>query len=246
MEADLKQYAKWYENNLLVLNAAKTDIMTITASKTKFTHFPNIQFQNLKLKQSGYIKYLGFFLDQHLLFKKNLAAIKKKILQIIKCFMQNRKNVTSNTAAIWYKSIIRPILEYCAPTTFTSSLTIQNKLLAIENRCLKIINLQEKCITRQEHGIPPLLNRLKYLHLLAFFKLTHGLVPSIDNAILPTRAEPTTRLGAAGGFLLGVSSGSRTTLNFGVAVFNSLPPQIRSSQFLKEFKKELRNHLLRV
>jgi hypothetical protein len=218
--------------------------MTIAHQKINIKKLPPIKFLDLDLRQSDKMKYLGCILDNRLTFCKNLSAIKRKLFPVIKNFMTNRKYISSSIAAVWYKSLIRPILEYCAPVTFTTSESNKKEILTIENRCLKIISSGSKSITRANFYIPSVLDRLKYLYLVSFFKFTHGLVPIIDENLLPTKSSSYTRLGATGGFLLKTSSSVKTTLNFGVTLFNNLPRQIRGIGFLKEFKAELHRHLL--
>ena len=203
MESQLVKYSNWYNNNLLVLNAAKTTIITISNSKLKLNSLPNIKFQKLNLKQADKMKYLGFFLDNQLKFNKNLVYVKRKLFPIMSNFMKNRKYINENVATIWYKGLIRPILEYCASINYTASQKIINSFLAYENRCLKIINFkQTKINTRIKNNIPSLDSRMKYLYILTFFKLSEKVVPLIDPIILPTKIESTTRLGVSGGFLL--------------------------------------------
>jgi hypothetical protein len=157
--------------------------------------------------------------------------------------MSNRKFTSPTIAAIWYKTLIRPILEYCGSIIFTASDYIKKDLMTIENRCLKIISNQDKASIRSEYNIPTIDKRLKYLYLLAFYKLTHKITPIIDPTLLPDKITSVTRLGATGGFLLGTTSVKNSTLNFCAHVFNQLPPQIRGCVLLNDFKRGLRQHL---
>ena len=116
--------------------------------------------------------------------------------------------------------------------------------MSIENRCLKIISSVSKNTTRLKFNIPFLDDRLEYLYVLSFFKLTHGYVPVIDNLIIPVKVDSVTRLGNTGGYLLGVGSGLKTTLSYGASVFNSLPQHVRSLHLLKDFKRDSKAHLL--
>lgn len=242
LEASLSSYANWYEENLLILNAEKTNIITFSTAKSKLSDLPKINFQNIHIKQTDNIKYLGFYLDSKLKMKKHLSLSKKKIYPVIQNFNRNRKFITANISSIWYKQLIRPLLEYCAPAIFCSNKYIIKDILAIENRCIKIISSHSKTLTRYQHDIPLINYRLKYLFLVAFFKLTHKIVPIIDELLLPKRASSSvTRLGATGGFLLGAGTGQ--VMAQGVVQYNDLPQQIRSLSCLKLFKASLKAHL---
>ena len=154
-------------------------------------------------------------------------------------FRINRKFINNNIAALWYKSIIRPILEYGASVHFDTRKSIINSLTSIENKCLKIIDCGSKAVTRLKFNIPNIENRLKYLIYNLFFKLSHNHVPCIDENLLQHRANPSTRLGASGGFLLVEGS-----IYLGCKLYNNLPLKIRGIQSLKDFKKELKLHLI--
>ena len=129
--------------------------MSVSLKKHKNEILPDIHFQNSLIKQTKSMKYLGFFLDDRLNLKKHLSYIKSKTFPLIQNFMRNRIHLTSNVAAIFYKGLIRPILEYCSPSLATSSKTTLKDILAIENRCLKIISPNSKDLTRNIHNIPP-------------------------------------------------------------------------------------------
>ena len=239
LENSLIDFVSWYKRNLLVLNASKTDLMTISNKPLKTNSLPMITINESKLKQSDKIKYLGLVLDNKLKFNKSISLLKKKTFPVIQNLAINRKFISGDVAALWYKCIIRPILEYGASVHYDTRKSVIKNLLSIEYRCLKIIDKGPKTETRQRFNIPSIENRLKYLYLVSFFKLTHNYVPLIDDGLLPHRAASSTRLGMSGGFLLGKNS-----IYLGCRLYNNLPHQIRAIQSLKDFKKELKFHLI--
>jgi hypothetical protein len=243
LERSLIKYSKWYHNNLLVLNASKTDVVTFSFNKLNKENLPDLIVQDKAIKQSDSIKYLGMYLDNKLNFKKNLSILKQKLFPVIQNFGRNRKYINDHIAATWYKQLIRPILEYGAPIIHCSNNYIKKEILAIENRCLKIINKGSKASTRLNHNIPLINYRIKYLFLVAFFKFSHQLVPTIDETLLPDKPTSLmTRLSTTGGFLLGKSS--NRIMHIGITQFNSLPPDVRASTVLKDFKLSLKQTIL--
>lgn len=242
MEKSLNAASTWYDSNLLVLNASKTDIMTI--SNTKIKSLPNLHFKNLSIKQSPNIKYLGVILDNKLTLKPHIKKLKQKLYSIISSFNRNRKFLSPKLAALWYTGLIRPILEYSAPLLYCTNQSIQNEIIKIENRCLKIIQFnQSKSDTRKGHHIFLITQRFKYLFLLSYYKLIHGIVPAIDKSLIPEKLSSDTRLAEGGGLRL-AGAAHRFSLNsFGAGIYNDLPPGIRSLTTLKSFKASLRCHV---
>ena len=88
MENSIALASNWYAANKLVLNASKTDVMTI--SKSKGTKLPNLNFQGMSFKQSDNIKYLGMTLDKNINFKPHVKKLKQT--PIISNFEKTNKN----------------------------------------------------------------------------------------------------------------------------------------------------------
>ena len=163
-------------------------------------------------------------------------------MQLLALFWKFFIHLSLTHLKIYENKLIRPLLEYCAPVIFCSNKYILKDILAIENRCIKIISSHSKTLTRYQHNIPLINYRLKYLFLVAFFKITHKIVPIIDEILIPKRASSSvTRLGTTGGFLLGAGTGH--IMAQGVVQYNDIPQQIRSLSCLKLFKTSLKAHL---
>ena len=242
MEKTITKASKWYDENLLVLNAAKTDVMTISNSKISA---PNLNFKNLSFKQSDKIKYLGVILDDKLCFKPHIKKVKQKLYPIITSFQRNRKFLNSRLAALWYKGLIRPNLEYCAPILHCTGATIKHESERIENRCLKIINFNDSKIkTRDKHNIHHIYKRFEYLFLMSFYKLINGLVPVIDHGLLPEKLKSNTRLAGHDGLRQGRAEFGFSLNCYAAKLYNDLPPDIKLCSTIKNFKKALRCHVL--
>ena len=243
MQKSIKLASNWYSENCLVLNSAKTDVMTI--SNTSNIKAPDLKFDNLTFKQSSKIKYLGVILDCQLNFKPHTKKIKQKLYPIVTNFQRNRKFLSTKLAALWYVGLVRLNLEYCAPLLFTTNGYIKKEFLKIENRCLKIIDFDNsKDQTRRTFNIPKLTLRFEYLYLLSFYKLVNNLVPIIDKGLLPDRLNSDTRLAKNHGFRQSNDNFRFAMANFGAKKFNDLPNHIKQSQSLKSFKSAIRDHIL--
>ena len=245
MEKSIDQASNWYSENCLVLNSAKTDVMTI--SNTSGIKAPNLKFDNKSFKQSTKIKYLGVILDSNLNFKPHTGKIKQKLYPIITNFQRNRKFLSPKLAALWYVGLIRSNLEYCAPLLYTTNDYIKNEFLKIENRCLKIIDYNSsKDSTRKSFNIPTITLRFEYLYMLSFYKLVNNLVPIIDNALMPEKSTSETRLAKSNGFILSKYDFRFALANFGANKFNALPNHIKLCQSLKSFKSAIRSLILQL
>ena len=120
MENLMDSASEWYDQNLLVLNANKTDVMTICHQSTDS---PKKRFKGIEFKQLSKTKYLGILSDESLNFKPQSKKVKQKLYPMIKNFERNRKFLNPHLAKLWYTGLYRPHLEYCAPLTFSTNLT---------------------------------------------------------------------------------------------------------------------------
>ena len=72
---------EWLNNNILQLNIDKTNFILFHRSRIK--HKLNIKINDLIIKQSSYILFLGIFIDENLNWKKQINNIKNKLNRCI-------------------------------------------------------------------------------------------------------------------------------------------------------------------
>ena len=244
MESKISMASHWYSQNQLVLNATKTDVMTIANHKSDQP--PNLIIQDHVIKQSKKIKYLGVVLDHRLNMNAHVKKIKQKLYPVINCFSRQRRFLNLSLASKWYSGLIRPVMEYCAPVLYCSNKEVHDNLLKIENRCLKIINIhQSKLDTRRQLQLHNLKDRLHYLYMLSFYKITNSLVPIIDDNLLPEKLHSITRLSTNAGYRISKDRAKFSLCNFGAKAFNDLPDHIRKCTSLVHFKPEIKHHILK-
>ena len=80
MESLIISASHWYTGNKLVLNASKTDAMTVSKTNEKL---PKLNSGNMSFKQSEKIRYLGVNLDKKLNFKPHIKKLIQKLYPII-------------------------------------------------------------------------------------------------------------------------------------------------------------------
>ena len=153
LEESLAHYSNWYTNNLLTINSGKTNIMTISIKRVKLSSLPVIKFNSFDIKQCEKIKYLGFFLDRYLTLKQNLSRTKQKLYPVIQDFHRNRKFITPYIASIWYTSLIRPILEYGAPSLYTARKFITSEFIKVYGKAINFfVSFGSVCCIQYQNG----------------------------------------------------------------------------------------------
>ena len=69
---DLSNLVQWLRANKIALNVNKTDIVIFRSPRKQITKKMNFCLNGQKIRQKTYTKYLGVFLNEHLLFKDHI------------------------------------------------------------------------------------------------------------------------------------------------------------------------------
>ena len=120
----------------LKINEEKTKHMNIIGKKNLTCKIKNIELENVT-----HIKFLGITLDSKGLYEEHIEKIKNRCIPIIS-FLHKLKhcfNTNEKTLIIFYKSLIRSILEYGHVLLLNLTETRKNKIEVIQNKALRTI-----------------------------------------------------------------------------------------------------------
>ena len=127
----------------------------------------NIQINNKQIQLEPYPKFLGITFDPKLSFQKHFEQIEQSIYKRINILrvLKGKYWASSNNFLInFYKSYIRPLLEYSNIPFLISSNSIQDKLQILQNKILRIcLNADMYDTTTEIHqtaNIPMLKDRI--------------------------------------------------------------------------------------
>ena len=99
------------------------------------------KIKNIELENVTHIKFLGITLDSKGLYEEHIEKIKNRCIPIIS-FLHKLKhcfNTNEKTLIIFYKSLIRSILEYGHVLLLNLTETRKNKIEVIQNKALRTI-----------------------------------------------------------------------------------------------------------
>jgi hypothetical protein len=146
LEADLIIITEWVRNNMLVLNAKKSQAicfnfnqklgLKIQKSRSKLT----ISYENNKIAMFDQVKLLGVVKDNKLLFGPQTDALISKVNSKIALLKKSLYLFTDNFRPNLFKIFIQSIFDYC------SSLTIHLS-------CQKLHNSLELCFAKSIYNI---------------------------------------------------------------------------------------------
>ncbi len=114
LNTTLERVSEWFEYNRLSLNVSKTHLMIFrTQPSCKKMQDLVIEIKGQKINQQDKVKYLGIILDPQLTFKDHIEYVRGKTVGKIKLLSRISSVIKPSTALFLYKSLIRPVFDYC-------------------------------------------------------------------------------------------------------------------------------------
>lgn len=79
VQQDLDKLNKWFQNNLLTINVAKTNYVVFAAKNKKIEPFAPLTINNQLINGKTNEKYLGLVLDDKLTWRPHIDKIRTKL-----------------------------------------------------------------------------------------------------------------------------------------------------------------------
>ena len=246
LQSAMDDFVSWSSKNKLTLNESKTKLM-LFASKRRAK---NINIANVIINANGKrlsfvntFKYLGVNLDCELNMNHHVKELKKALAFKSYLLARLKSFIPSDILLKIYKVYALPLFDY-ADVYYGGAGTEQLlELQRIQNRCLKyclkLPKLTATDYVHQEASMPTLEKRRLYHTQLYGFKRSK-LNSFIDVRPLPTRAADAPLLMY---HLIHTASYERSIEVNVSQTWNKLPPIVRQTETLSEFKSLMKESL---
>ena len=186
MQKCVDDIQEWYEQNKLVINRSKSNVMLVTTRQMLYHMVDkelNVLIGNQKLPQSTSMTYLGVEIDNTLAWDAQTNDVCKKLVFIISRLSRLKMVLPQYLLMSIYTSIIQPIIDYAISIWgYTSSHNL-NKIQRLQNRSARIITRNYDYINTRGIDIVKNLKwmsvsqRRDYFMSILMFKSIHGLAP---------------------------------------------------------------------
>ena len=114
LQCDLDQVQQWCTKNALSLNITKCSVITFTWKRVDVVDY-DYQIDSEILARNDVVIDLGVSFDSNLNFGRHISSITKKALRVGGFVQRNTHDFSDTNAFITlYKTLFRPILEYCS------------------------------------------------------------------------------------------------------------------------------------
>ena len=253
METLVSDIRQWYDENLLMCNVPKTEVLLISSMYKPLSCTIPISVGNCVITPSAHVKDLGVILDKHLSMETHVNNTVKNAFLKIREISYYRKYLTEESAKTLMHAYVTSRVDYCNGLLYGLSNNLLRKLQSVLNTAARVVTM-----TRKYDSITPVLKRLHWLPvkfrvqfklLLLVFKSLNGLAPSYlrDKLIL----KPSNNLRSSHQMLLIIPNtksnhyGDRCFSVAGRKLCNSLPKHLRTCASIHSFKGGLKTHLFK-
>ena len=238
---ELEKFNKWSIANKLSINTDKTYCMLFTNRQVP-NLLPPIYLNNKIIKYQNTVRYLGLMLDNRLKFDIHIETISKKISKSTGIFYKLRSITGGECLNILYHSLVSPYLSYCSLIWGKAYPTHLKCLETLQKRCIRIINNKPF----REHT-RPLFYSSKILKIEDSYNLRLGSymyrLPNFEQFQSNHHHETRNRNNLRPEFQR-LSLGQQSISYQGPKLWNSIPPEIKTSSSYYKFKKQYKKFLL--
>ena len=112
LNTELYNLSNWMILNQLTINPKKSTILVIQPTLRGIPIEFQLNIDDVCVKSSVNVKYLGMNLDQHLNYKSHIESIAKKVARATGILWKLRKFLPAKTLLNLYNALIKPHLLY--------------------------------------------------------------------------------------------------------------------------------------
>ena len=247
----LRGVSGWLRVNRLTVNASKSQYIVFRRKQRVLpgaTH--DLYLNNERLERVSSVKFLGVYLDEHLLFTAHVTYVLKKTSKYLPILYKIRRSLNRNTLKLIYNSLIHANLMYCISTWGFCYRNRFNLLLVLQKKLVRAITFGTSF-----SGSVPLFRDLNLLPLdhLSIYSVNvfvhKTLLNSSSSALFEIYIADAynTRLSNSNSLSIPniISTHSRQSIRWtGARCWNDLPQGLREETMHKSFKSKLKKYLV--
>ena len=197
------------------------------------------------------LKLLGVTFDSHLSFKQHAISVIKSCNHLIWAIRHIRPFLSVDTTSALTGSLVLSRLDYCNSLYYGTSASLIHSLQRTQNNLAKLVLLNpslnsSECL-RQLHWLPLHIRIIFKISLITYRTLATSNPPYL-NQLIHRRHIPNHLRSSAAIYqpVHRLSIVNRSFTYASPAVWNDLPPIIRSQPSLELFKRQLKTHLFKI
>ena len=143
LQEDFTSVSDCLNKNELTINIKKSKVLTFNIRTKKMGNI-NLQINRQNLDIVDSYKYLGLIIDDKLSFQKHFYNVTGRASHKLRKLKEIRRHISSHIAVTIFKSLIKPLFDYCDVVWDAAGVTLKNKLQSIQDQALQVAHLNEK------------------------------------------------------------------------------------------------------
>ena len=252
----LNKAKRYFQINGLNINESKTKCMFI-GSRQYIAQIPEntvINFNGFTIEKSEYVKNLGVYYDQYMLFNFHINEMSKKVNGTLIFLNRIKDRFDSEMRAMVVQSLALSIVNYCLKIWGSTTKQQIQRVQKLQNFAAKIIDGKAK---KFDHA-SPILKKFEWLNIrqkieydlcILIFKIVRNLLPewlfTVDT--VGSRRDRITRANRNLYIQRTVTDiGGRSLIKQGSLLWNKLPSSLKNIQNVNTFKSHLKKHILSI
>lgn len=256
LETCVSEVSDWMSANCLKLNHNKTEFIIFRPRHRVFSPQDfTIQIGSSPLTPAPYVRNLGVTQDSCLTMEHQVNKITRACYFHIRNIGKIRNNITTDACRTLVQATVTSRLDYANVLLYGLPTCLINRLQRVQNSAARLISRTRK----HDHITPVMIDlhwlpveyRLRFKVLLYAYKAVQGDAPDYICDLI-TKQQPTRTLRSANRSLLTVPKtrtatyGDRTFRKAAATLWNNLPQQLKESESVHQFKRQLKTNLFRM
>ena len=185
MNSEIKLISDWLKANKLTLNIDKTYYMVFHRGRRKCFGNTELFIDNIKIKQTETMKYLGVIIDTKLNWISHITLVKNKVAKGIGIIRRARPLLNKSALRNLYHTFIYPYLTYCVEVWGSAKSVHLSPILLLQKKIIRLITFSERLAHTEpiflQLNILPIDKLIQDRIGLFMYKMFHGLHPPTIN-----------------------------------------------------------------
>ena len=189
MNSEIKLISDWLKANKLTLNIDnlndKTYYMVFHRGRRKCFGNTELFIDNIKIKQTETMKYLGVIIDTKLNWISHITFVKNKVAKGIGIIRRARPLLNKSALRNLYHTFIYPYLTYCVEVWGSAKSIHLSPILLLQKKIIRLITFSEGLAHTEpiflQLNILPIDKLIQDRIGLFMYKMFHGLHPPTIN-----------------------------------------------------------------
>ena len=254
MNTELNAVCNWFMANKLSVNPKKTTYMIFYKNhcfRNQTTILPDLFINEIKINRVTHTKFLGINFDEKLSWKRHITSIESTLSRNLGIIRRVRQFLSHKCLKQLYFALLQPHISYGNLVWGSTNKTKLSSIFKRQKYAMKLINFKTKYASSTplftEMGVLNIYQQNLFQTVQFMFKVKHKITPKIFQTSFNQNSHKYKTRSTEFDFTRVKSNSKLVAFRIadrGTKLWNFLPPNVKSIQSLKTFKKRVKKVIL--